>query len=975
MKRKQLSIFLSLFLLLASLPEVSFSLPIAIGGPFFEEVPFTYQNSAVKVSRVLKDKDGWLFFGTDKGLFRYDGIGFKKIICRDTIREESVSALFQSGDGKIWVGFHNGLIARYANKKFSLFKPEEGLPKVSITCFEETVNGTIWIATNGEGVYCTSKNHLYNFNMDDGLNDNFIHVILKSGNPNSIFAANDQGLNECIFSEGQKSVTNISPGKGFPDNIITSLLGSGETLVAGTQDKGICIVDSDRREIKIPEISRNWQFGMVNKMISVGDEIWMATDENGLVIADASGKLRSNVKNTDFFPHNKITDLATDNEGNVWIACNDGLVKSPGKKLRFMEVLLKEKISFVHTILFDSNGNCWFSPDQGLVKMWEDISGVIHTQKFTITPPEKLVDIVSLYEDPFGSLWIGTMGAGVFRLDIKSGAVKKVTENAALLNGSILAISGKGNNVWIGGFDGAALCTIKTTPAGTKEIQFIRNAATDSLGKSYVYCIFTDRKNNTWFGTDGEGAYVFDGKQLKNLSPAGLNAGTIYSILEDESGNTWFNSQDNGIYKFNGKRFQNYSLNEGLSDVSISSMIIDKAGDLFLVHKNGIDILIRKEIRFTYLKNNRLLTNMNSDLTAVTMNGAGEIFIGTEKFILQLSPDALSSQPFPKTFLERISIFQRETGDSIHSFSSEQNNFSFAFTGLWYSNPSLVQYQYKLEGLNEEWINTTDREINFPKLSPGQYIFSVRSSLNSDFGNASEASFKFEITPPFWKTSWFQVTGSLSIAFLLYLFIRWRDRRIRNIDRLKKEAIEFQFEMLKSQVNPHFLFNSFNTLITIIEEDQKTAVSYVEKLSEYFRSIIAYRDRNLIPLKEEIILLNNFFFLQKKRFGQYLNLEIMLDSSTLNKTEIPPLTLQLLVENAIKHNAVSKESPMHIEVVRENENIIVRNNLNPKILKERSSGMGIQNITNRFRMLTDKTVEVTDDGKFFTVKIPILVKP
>ncbi|MEO8085266.1 MAG: two-component regulator propeller domain-containing protein [Bacteroidota bacterium] len=970
MKRKQFSIFLSLFLLLASLPKISFS-----QSPFFEEIPFNYQNSAVKVSRILKDKDGWLFFGTDKGLFRYDGINFNKIICRDTLKEETVSALFQSGNGQLWVGFHNGSIARYTNKKFSLFKPEEGLPKVSITGFEETKNGTIWIGTNGEGVYCISKNHLYNFNMDDGLNDNFVHDIHKAGNPNSILAASDQGLNECIFTEGQKSVSNISPGEGFPDNIITSLMESGQKLVAGTQDKGICIVDSDRLKIMIPEISRNWQFGMVNKIISVEEDLWMATDENGLVIADASGKLRLNVKNTAFFPHNKINDLATDNEGNVWIACNDGLVKSPGNKMQFMETMLKEKIAFIHTILFDSKGNCWLTPDQGLLKIWKDTIGIFHTQKFTITPPDKLVDIVTLYEDPFGSLWIGTMGAGVFRLDIKSGAVKKVTENAALLNGSILAISGKGNDVWIGGFDGAKLCTLKTTASGAKEINFITNAATDSLRKSYVYCIYTDEQNNTWFGTDGEGAYVFDGKHLKNLSSAGLNAGTIYSILGDGSGNTWFNSQDNGIYKFNGKRFQNYSLNEGLSDVSISSMIFDKTGDLFLAHKNGVDILNRKEIRFTYLKNNRLLTNMNPDLNAATMNGAGDIFIGTEKFVLQLSPGELSSQPFPKTFLESISIFQRETGDSIHSFSSEQNNFSFAFTGLWYSNPSLVQFQYKLEGLNEEWINTTDREINFPKLSAGQYIFTARSSLNNDFSNASEASFKFEITPPFWKTTWFQVIGSLTIALLLYLFIRWRDRRIRNIDRLKKEAIEFQFEMLKSQVNPHFLFNSFNTLITIIEEDQKTAVSYVEKLSEYFRSIVAYRDKNLIPLKEEIILLNNFFFLQKKRFGQYLNLDIKLDSPTINNAEIPPLTLQLLVENAIKHNAVSKESPIYIEVLKENENIIVRNNLNPKMLKERSSGMGIQNITNRFRMLTDKTIEVIDDGKFFTVKIPILVKP
>jgi LytS/YehU family sensor histidine kinase len=180
--------------------------------------------------------------------------------------------------------------------------------------------------------------------------------------------------------------------------------------------------------------------------------------------------------------------------------------------------------------------------------------------------------------------------------------------------------------------------------------------------------------------------------------------------------------------------------------------------------------------------------------------------------------------------------------------------------------------------------------------------------------------------------------------------------------------------MLKSQVNPHFLFNSFNTLIAIIEEDQKTAVSYVEKLSEFFRSIVAYRDKDLIPLREEINLLDNYFFLQKKRYGQHLSLSIKIDDNTLSATRIPPLTLQLLVENAIKHNAVSKESPMLIEIFTESSNIIVQNNMNPKLLNERSSGMGLQNITNRFNLLTDEMVEIKNDGKIFSVKIPLIKK-
>ena len=537
--------------------------------------------------------------------------------------------------------------------------------------------------------------------------------------------------------------------------------------------------------------------------------------------------------------------------------------------------------------------------------------------------------------------------------------------------------------MWIGGFDGTAHCTIDSIAPGSEKIRFSSNAATKSLGTSYIYSIYTDTKNRTWFGTDDEGAFMFDGNTVRKFkADDGFDATTVYTILEDRSGNIWFNTQDKGIYRYddhrndsaqNGKLFKNFSLQQGLSDISVSSMIFDDSGKLFLIHENGADILDTKTETFSYIKNPEFLVNVNPDLNSITKNSAGDILAGTEFFILQISPSGIRSQPFPVTFLEEASVFQNQITDSSRIFSSEQNYFSFAFTGLWYSNPSLVQYQYKMEGLNEDWISTTDKKINFPKLSPGNYTFVVRSSLNGDFQHASEASFSFTIKPPFWKRIWFQLLLSLLIAFLLYLFIKWRERRVRKIDRLRKESAEFQFEMLKSQVNPHFLFNSFNTLISIIEEDKKTAVSYVEKLSEFFRSIVSYRDQNLISLEEELKLLGNYFFLQKKRYGQHLVLNNEINETKIAAYEIPPLTLQLLMENAIKHNAVSKETPLLIDLfIDEDEKLVMQNNINPKISSGTSSGLGLQNITSRFRLLTNEEVEIIDDGKNFIVRIPLI---
>jgi len=943
--------------------------------PFFEEVPFTYHNAAVKAQRILKDNHGWLYFGTDQGLFRYDGIVFHKIECKDSLKDENVTSLYQSINGKIWVGFRSGQIASCSRNTLELYRPEEGLPKVPVTCFSESNDSVLWFATNGEGVYCIEGRRIYNFNTDDGLNDNFVHALLNDSHTGEVISASDQGLNECRISSGKKTVRKLFSESSLPDNIITTLYEKGDDLVVGTQDKGILVVKNNG-DIAIPEMSRNWQYGMVNKVIAVGNENWIATNESGLVISDAqSEEFKFNIKSTASFPHLKINDLVADNEGNVWIACSDGLVKSPGNKIRYVGSLENEKINFVHTILYDSKGNFWFTPDQGLIKMWKDKNGKVQSQHFTITPPEKLIDIVTLYEDPYGFLWIGTMGGGIYRLQIETGKVTKLTENPSLMNGSILTISGKGNEVWIGGFDGTSNCIIENVAGGSEKIRFVNNPATKALGTSYIYSIHTDSKNRTWFGTDGEGAFMFDGNTVKIFNAAdGLNASTIYTILEDDSGSIWFNTQDKGIFKYEpGKPFENFSLQEGLSDISISSMTFDKSGNLFLIHKNGADIFNRKTRTFTYIKNSEYLVNVNPDLNSITKNNSGDIFAGTELFILQLSPASISPQPYPITFIEDMSVFDKPITDTTGDFSSDQNYLSFGFTGLWYSNPSLVQYKYKMEGLNNHWINTTDKKINFPKLSPGTYTFRVRSSLNNNFNNASEASYTFTINPPFWKRIWFQLLISLVIAFLLYTFIRLRDRRIRKMDRLRKESAEFQFEMLKSQVNPHFLFNSFNTLISIIEEDKKTAVSYVEKLSEFFRSIVSYRDNNLIPLDEEINLLGNYFYLQKKRYGQHLVLKNEIGEVKQRQYEIPPLTLQLLMENAIKHNAVSKESPLLVHLfIDENNKLVMLNNINPKIKSSTSSGLGLQNITSRFKLLTDEEVEVINDGKNFIVKIPLI---
>ena len=211
------------------------------------------------------------------------------------------------------------------------------------------------------------------------------------------------------------------------------------------------------------------------------------------------------------------------------------------------------------------------------------------------------------------------------------------------------------------------------------------------------------------------------------------------------------------------------------------------------------------------------------------------------------------------------------------------------------------------------------------------------------------------------------------LASGMFIYIKRRDNHLRKFEALKKEKIEFQFETLKNQVNPHFLFNSFNTLISIIETDKKIAVEYVERLSAFFRSILNYRDKDLISLEEELALASDYFFLQQKRFGASLMMNVHIQNHLLYH-RVPPLALQLLLENAIKHNAVSKETPLLITIATENNMLLVKNNLNPKRNLEASTGTGLSNIANRYKLLSNEEVRLEKTLTEFIVSLP-LIKP
>ncbi|MEP0984076.1 histidine kinase [Ekhidna sp.] len=218
----------------------------------------------------------------------------------------------------------------------------------------------------------------------------------------------------------------------------------------------------------------------------------------------------------------------------------------------------------------------------------------------------------------------------------------------------------------------------------------------------------------------------------------------------------------------------------------------------------------------------------------------------------------------------------------------------------------------------------------------------------------------------------FIVASVVSLSYeAFYFFEKWKEQFTLN-QQLKNQQIRTQYEVLQNQMSPHFLFNSLNTLTTIIPENADVAVSFTERLSEVYRYILQNKDRELVSLKEEIDFVKSYLFLLRMRYPDNLTVDFKIDDRYLGLT-IPPLTLQMLAENAIKHNVVSKAKPLHIDIYIENgKSVVVKNNLQKKDSLDRSTKTGLENIRKRYRILGQKEIDVITSAANFIVAVPLI---
>jgi len=216
------------------------------------------------------------------------------------------------------------------------------------------------------------------------------------------------------------------------------------------------------------------------------------------------------------------------------------------------------------------------------------------------------------------------------------------------------------------------------------------------------------------------------------------------------------------------------------------------------------------------------------------------------------------------------------------------------------------------------------------------------------------------------------VIYAFSLVTAIQFFRMWRDGLMKQ-EALQRKALELQMEALKNQVNPHFLFNSLNTLTTLVPHDPDMAVQMIMHLSDSYRYILEQKDKKLVEWPVERKFVENYLGLQKVRFANNIGIEIADDSGPV--FFVVPLAVQMLAENAIKHNRITADEPLKISIYTEGGYLVVKNNLQVRSTLEKTSNVGLENIREQYEILSGKKPEVIRDENYFTVKLPCIYKP
>jgi len=782
------------------------------------------------VTSIIQDDKGFMWFGTQEGLCKYDGYQITVFKSEpdnaNTLSSSNILSLYHHSDNKIYVGTQNDGICIYDPYKSSFNRipvkgtTENTLSDFQINCFLASLDNQIWIGTsNGFNLFnpVTLKNKKYFFPMEKTVEVNAFCIHNKN-----LFVGTNEGLwllNEKNELKPVEIINNTNQKVDLKKiNSITEYAGS---IYLATFGSGVVMVDPQTMEVvKVYRASEeNKNFNYIDE-IKIKDHLMYSVTRDGFVIFDLiegiSERLFKNEKDQSSLSDDYLTTVFIDGQKNIWLGTFSGGVNvSFSQTLKFPNLPrhIGEQFENAFSMCTDSNkGDIWIGGEKYLKLLNKE---KLQVQDFSFLIEESNHALSVLKDN--NNIWIGTWGMGLIKYDLLTKKKDKFFSDEA--GGTVMSMAFDKNKVlWVGTFsDGLFLID---ESKGTTKRYLVENG----LPSDNIIAVYVDSKNNVWLGTSGGGVCfvkngdIDDKKNIKVFAFSDqsntIPSNTVYSILEDMSGNMWFGT-DAGFCAYNSEKnnFIKYSEKDGLANNAVYSLLQDKIGNLWMSTNKGVTKFNPKASNINasafrnYDQKDGLL-NIEYTSGAFAKLATGEMIFGGVNGVNIFNPkNILDNFHVPPVCIVSYKRAGKDIPtDTVITYKKHiklnwrENYFQFELAALDYNSPLKNKYIYKLEGYDNDWSTPTNiRYISYTELPGGDYVFKVKAANNDGVWNETPYSIHITVIPPFWKTTWFYILVSVLGLTAVVVFTQLRTRAIKKENKILESKVAERTQELEEK--------------------------------------------------------------------------------------------------------------------------------------------------------------------------------
>jgi two-component sensor histidine kinase len=957
--KRLLFLFFSFIVIKAHTQELFFTNP-----PAFQNLP------SLETYDILQDRRGFIWITTDAGICRYDGTELKVFTTKDGIAENVVFKVYQDDKDRIWFTTISGYFFYYENNAFHSIAANPELKKLCnmfpITSFFIGEKDTLYCATNlvKSLMKISPENNYKKVIVDKSYSSdcpfffiqNKLHVeqcIMGNGYVNEPPSFYQLSLNKNGYVNGSPSFYPVSFNKKVLKILSPSMPGYTANIWRSQSDAhGTAYLPFGRQltiVLKEGVIKGTYYFHdvIINIYVDADNDLWVCTQKGGYLYKKSDlSKPPIHFLNTLF-----ISAVKMDREGNIWVATTEkGVLRSMNKHLLFLN---EEKSKPIYLQQDSNQLNISFHSNK-IISLYKNDSLYVNDLKTKIHPKYNLIS--SHIDNQVSYFGYATES---FFWD------KQKTASPVKLDGTFNA-----NELLKIGNDSLLILTpyLLALFHGTKQeiipIPFPGKFALQLKNKK----ILISARNNA-------GIYELTNKKCIAFLPP-LSKTRVNWMSEDAFGNLWIATNEQGLYCYDSEKKLHHLTNNLIGD-KINTLTIDEENNLWIGNYSGLAKLSYtkdlKNIKITCFNKNHGLPSLQIERICSFNDNIACI---SKEFFFYIQKDELKKNITPPlNYIVSVSINDKpyDVGTT-PVLSYDQNNFHIVSTLITYKNPEQRKFLYKLAGYDQNWRYSTTGDIQYTNLSPGTYTFMIHGLNNDKVKSDRPATFTFTIKKPFWYTWWFILLEISIVLIIIYFSARYWKTKIEKREREKASISEFKMTALRSQMNPHFIFNAIGSIQHyILQNEVKQSYNYLTKFSTLIRNILNNSRQEYIFLAQEINTLKLYIELEQIRFTEPFQFNIEIDEQLDMDMDIPTMLIQPYIENSIWHGLMPKKSGGILELIFKKEGnsmrVIIRDNgvgrqIPDPAKKHVSKGMSITE--QRINILTS-----TNKKKFITTIVDL----